>query len=101
MSYKARSSDEMEQSTDIGLVKGHAYGITAVKRVALEGTGLFGIFNQDKIPMIRLRNPWGGCEWKGPFSDGYKFFMSWFSPFQISTCSSLEKFCLLLNLTGF
>ena len=60
----------MEKSTDTGLVIGHAYGITAVKRVAIEGTGLFGMFNQEKIPMIRLRNPWGGSEWKGAFSDG-------------------------------
>ena len=27
----------MEQSIDVGLVKGHAYGITMVKTVALEG----------------------------------------------------------------
>ena len=60
----------MEASTDVGLVKGHAYGITAVKNVHLEGSGLFGIFNRDKLPMIRLRNPWGQCEWKGAFSDG-------------------------------
>ncbi len=28
----------MEQSIDVGLVKGHAYGITMVKAVTLEGT---------------------------------------------------------------
>ena len=56
--------------TDTGLVKGHAYGITAVKRVPLEGTGIFNMFNRDKINMIRLRNPWGGKEWNGRFSDG-------------------------------
>jgi len=66
----AKSSSEMEQSTDIGLVIGHAYGITAVKRVALEGSGLFNFFNRDKLSMVRLRNPWGGSEWKGAFSDG-------------------------------
>lgn len=60
----------MEQSTDVGLVKGHAYGITAVKRVAIEGTGVFNLFSKEKLSMIRLRNPWGGCEWKGRFSDG-------------------------------
>ena len=31
----AKSQEEMEQKLDNGLVKGHAYGITAVKRVAL------------------------------------------------------------------
>ena len=60
----------METSTDVGLVIGHAYGITSVKRVAIDGTGFFNMFNQDKINMVRLRNPWGGHEWKGSFSDG-------------------------------
>jgi calpain-5 len=66
----AKSSEEMETSIDVGLVKGHAYGITAVKRIALEGTGIFNLFNKEKLPMVRLRNPWGGTEWNGPFSDG-------------------------------
>ena len=60
----------MEASTDMGLVKGHAYGITCVKNLHLEGSGLFGLFNREKMPMIRLRNPWGSGEWKGAFSDG-------------------------------
>ncbi|XP_013401269.1 calpain-5 isoform X3 [Lingula anatina] len=66
----AQSADEMEAKTDTGLVKGHAYGITAVKKVPLEGTGLFNFFKKDKIKMVRLRNPWGGVEWTGAFSDG-------------------------------
>ncbi|XP_041352428.1 calpain-5-like [Gigantopelta aegis] len=69
-SIPATSQAEMEASTDVGLVKGHAYGITEVKNIHLEGSGLFGMFNRDKIPMIRLRNPWGKCEWNGAFSDG-------------------------------
>ncbi len=68
---QAKSKDEMEQSTDIGLVIGHAYGITAVKRVPLEGTGIFNMFKREKLSMVRLRNPWGGHEWKGAFSDGW------------------------------
>ena len=31
---------EMEQRTDLGLVKGHAYGITAVKAVPIGSTKL-------------------------------------------------------------
>ncbi|KAK0048922.1 calpain-5 [Biomphalaria pfeifferi] len=69
-SIPATSAEDMEATTDIGLVKGHAYGITSVKNVHLEGSGLFGLFNRDKLPMIRLRNPWGQGEWKGAFSDG-------------------------------
>ena len=67
---QAESSEEMEAKTETGLVKGHAYGITQVSRVALQGNGRFGKFNQDKLSMIRLRNPWGKHEWNGRFSDG-------------------------------
>lgn len=67
---QAKSSDEMEKATDVGLIKGHAYAVTAIRRPAIEGTGIFNLFNREKIDMIRLRNPWGGSEWKGPFSDG-------------------------------
>ncbi|KAK6194889.1 hypothetical protein SNE40_000425 [Patella caerulea] len=69
-SIPATSAEEMEASTSNGLVKGHAYGVTEVKNVHLEGSGLFGLFNRDKLPMVRLRNPWGQGEWKGAFSDG-------------------------------
>ncbi|GAB1600396.1 calpain-5-like [Argonauta hians] len=69
-SIPATSSEEMEATLDSGLVKGHAYGVTCVKNIHLEGSGLFGIFNREKMPMVRLRNPWGQCEWKGAFSDG-------------------------------
>ena len=71
---QAENSEEMEAKTETGLVKGHAYGITEVRRVALEGTGLFGTFNQEKINMIRCRNPWGKHEWNGRFSDGFVIF---------------------------
>uniref|UniRef100_A0A0B7B7Z1 Calpain catalytic domain-containing protein n=1 Tax=Arion vulgaris TaxID=1028688 RepID=A0A0B7B7Z1_9EUPU len=69
-SIPATSAADMEATTASGLVKGHAYGITSVKNVHLEGSGLFGLFNREKLPMIRLRNPWGKGEWKGAFSDG-------------------------------
>ncbi|KAL3848425.1 hypothetical protein ACJMK2_019283 [Sinanodonta woodiana] len=69
-SIPAETRDEMEAAAPMGLVKGHAYGITAVKNIALQGSGLFGLFNREKISMVRLRNPWGQGEWKGPFSDG-------------------------------
>ena len=62
----------MEQPTEVGLVKGHAYSVTAVRKVALEGTGIFNLFNREKLTMIRLRNPWGESEWTGAFSDRYQ-----------------------------
>lgn len=68
---QARSAAEMEVRLNSGLVKGHAYSITAVRDIYLKGTGLFSFFNRDKIHMVRLRNPWGGMEWRGAWSDGY------------------------------
>ncbi|XP_048247268.1 calpain-5-like [Haliotis rufescens] len=69
-SIVAKSAAEMEVKLSIGLVKGHAYSVTDVRNVHLKGTGLFSFFNREKIQMIRLRNPWGGVEWRGPWSDG-------------------------------
>ncbi|XP_023222794.1 calpain-5-like isoform X3 [Centruroides sculpturatus] len=67
----AQNKEEMETRTSFGLVKGHAYGITAVKSVYIGDTGLISFFKgREKIFMVRLRNPWGGHEWTGPFSDG-------------------------------
>ncbi|KYO28421.1 hypothetical protein Y1Q_0016006 [Alligator mississippiensis] len=43
-----------------GLVQGHAYSVTAVEETA---------FKEDKIRLVRLRNPWGQVEWNGPWSD--------------------------------
>ncbi|KAG8196268.1 hypothetical protein JTE90_023823 [Oedothorax gibbosus] len=61
----------MEARTEVGLVKGHAYGITAVKKVYIGETNLMSLFGQkEKIYMVRMRNPWGQKEWNGPFSDG-------------------------------
>ena len=59
----------MEAKTETGLVKGHAYGVTAVKTVKLGASGLSGIFNKEKVYLVRLRNPWGAKEWNGPWSD--------------------------------
>ena len=65
----------MEAELDVGLVKGHAYSLTAVRDIRL-GTGLFSIFNAERIHMVRCRNPWGGTEWKGAWSDGFVIFLS-------------------------
>ena len=62
----------MEDVLPCGLVKGHAYSVTAVKKIKL-GTGLLSLFNRESLQMMRCRNPWGGTEWKGAWSDGYVF----------------------------
>lgn len=69
-SINVESASEMEKPTEMGLVKGHAYSVTAVRKVTLEGTGIFNLFNREKLAMVRLRNPWGDSEWTGAFSDG-------------------------------
>lgn len=53
---------------DCGLVKGHAYAVTDVRKVRL-GHGLLAFFKSEKLHMIRMRNPWGEKEWSGPWSD--------------------------------
>lgn len=67
-SIRATSAAEMEAKLDCGLVKGHAYAVTDVRRVRL-GHGLLAFFRSDKLDMIRMRNPWGEKEWNGPWSD--------------------------------
>lgn len=59
---------EIELRMANGLVKGHAYSVTAVKKVRL-GHGLLAYFRNETIPLIRMRNPWGKTEWKGAWSD--------------------------------
>ncbi|XP_043854878.1 calpain-5 [Dromiciops gliroides] len=67
-SIKAMSESDMETRLDCGLVKGHAYAITDVRKIRL-GHGLMAYFKSEKLDMIRLRNPWGEKEWNGPWSD--------------------------------
>lgn len=67
---QAHTNSEMETMTNMGLVRGHAYGVTDVRRFALEGTLLFSTFHKKTIDMVRCRNPWGKHEWNGRFADG-------------------------------
>ncbi len=52
------------RENDQGLIQGHAYSITEVVEIPLKFRG------REKIPLIRVRNPWGNeAEWKGAWSD--------------------------------
>lgn len=54
-----------------GLIQGHAYSITDLRRIETKlGDG-------SCIELVRLRNPWGNAaEWNGDFSDKYVSFES-------------------------
>lgn len=55
----------LEAHTRDGLIKGHAYSVTKVALMDIHTPNMSG-----KIPMLRLRNPWGNeAEWSGPWSD--------------------------------
>merc|ERR1712002_663386 len=57
--------NELEAKLDNGLIMGHAYSITDVRKVEIQTPRMSG-----EIPMVRVRNPWGDShEWKGRFSD--------------------------------
>ncbi|CAD5118343.1 DgyrCDS7053 [Dimorphilus gyrociliatus] len=62
--------EDNEDAKAIGLVIGQAYSITDVRKISFEGRGYFQFLNSDdKLQMVRLRNPWGANKWKGTFSD--------------------------------
>ena len=60
----------MEAKLPSGLIKGHAYSVTDVRRMR-QGKGIVAFFKNEKLDMIKLRNPWGQAEWNGAWSDKY------------------------------
>ncbi|UXI16507.1 Serine-arginine protein 55 [Sarcoptes scabiei] len=64
-SISVEDVSQMEAVMHNGLIKGHAYSITSVKYVHVDHARI-----QGKIPLIRVRNPWGNeAEWNGAWSD--------------------------------
>ncbi|NWW02369.1 CAN5 protein, partial [Oreocharis arfaki] len=57
-----------EAETEMGLIVGHAYSVTAIRKLRL-GERLVFSFKAEKLFMVRLRNPWGKKEWHGAWSD--------------------------------
>uniref|UniRef100_A0A3B4YFC6 Calpain 12 n=1 Tax=Seriola lalandi dorsalis TaxID=1841481 RepID=A0A3B4YFC6_SERLL len=57
---QASSYRDISKVTGEGLIKGHAYAITDTDKVSKVS---------DEILLLRLRNPWGFVEYRGPWSD--------------------------------
>ncbi|XP_063067500.1 calpain-12 [Engraulis encrasicolus] len=60
---QAKTWRDIGTVTSEGLVKGHAYAITDTDKVQSDST---------EVLLVRLRNPWGFVEYKGPWSDKCK-----------------------------
>ncbi|XP_062992554.1 calpain-5-like [Elgaria multicarinata webbii] len=67
-SIRAFPGEGPEAQLLCGLVRGHAYGITAVRRVQLRRR-LCHLFKAQTLQLLCLRNPWGTMEWNGAWSD--------------------------------
>ncbi|XP_054852325.1 calpain-6 [Eublepharis macularius] len=62
------STRDFEAETAMGLIQGHSYSVTEIRKVSL-GEQLLSCVKSEKLFMIRLRNPWGKKEWNGAWSD--------------------------------
>lgn len=61
--------ETVESVLGCGLVRGHAYGVTAVKKVwPGHRPGQTG--GVARLFMVRMRNPWGTADWTGAWSQG-------------------------------
>ncbi|XP_033026764.1 calpain-5-like [Lacerta agilis] len=68
-SIRSLPGEGPEAELPCGLVRGHAYGVTAVRTVHLRRRNLLELFKVKKLQLIRMRNPWGTVEWNGAWSD--------------------------------
>ncbi|KAM9718055.1 calpain-5 [Menidia menidia] len=64
-SIRPAEGETVESVLDCGLVRGHAYGVTAVRKVRRPASG-----GNPRLFMVRMRNPWGTSDWKGAWSQG-------------------------------
>uniref|UniRef100_A0A3Q4HWP7 Si:dkey-19b23.13 n=1 Tax=Neolamprologus brichardi TaxID=32507 RepID=A0A3Q4HWP7_NEOBR len=63
--------ETVESVLECGLVRGHAYGITAVRKVRL-GEKVLKTGGTSRLFMVRMRNPWGTTDWTGAWSQSHK-----------------------------
>ncbi|KAM8881577.1 calpain-5 [Synchiropus picturatus] len=70
-SIRPADGETVESVLECGLVRGHAYGITAVKKLWL-GEKNPTSNAASRLLMVRMRNPWGTSDWTGAWSQGSK-----------------------------
>ncbi|KAK1797096.1 hypothetical protein P4O66_008485, partial [Electrophorus voltai] len=68
-SIRPAEGELVESVLDCGLVKGHAYSVTEIRKIRL-GETLLGICGTSRIYMVCMRNPWGMANWTGAWSQG-------------------------------
>ncbi|XP_062408472.1 calpain-1 catalytic subunit isoform X2 [Sardina pilchardus] len=56
----ANSQGPMEQENLLGIMFRHAYSVTSMEKIQTKS---------GPVELVRLHNPWGRAEWKGPWSD--------------------------------
>ncbi|KAM9733310.1 calpain-9 [Menidia menidia] len=56
----ASSKGSLEEINELGIMYKHAYSLTAIEQVKTD----YGV-----VDLVRVLNPWGNTEWKGPWSD--------------------------------
>jgi hypothetical protein len=57
-----KGTHKVEEEAGLGLHSGHAYSLLDLNEIILPDTN-------EKILLLKLRNPWGRGEWEGPFGD--------------------------------
>ncbi|XP_017281705.1 calpain-5 isoform X2 [Kryptolebias marmoratus] len=68
-SIRPAEGETVESVLECGLVRGHAYGITAVRKARLVER-LLRTGGASRLFLVRMRNPWGTTDWRGPWSQG-------------------------------
>ncbi|TRY85549.1 hypothetical protein DNTS_017172, partial [Danionella cerebrum] len=66
-SIRPAEGEQIESVLDCGLVKGHAYGVTAVKKLRVP-ENLQDTCDAARLYMVRIRNPWGTTDWTGAWN---------------------------------
>ncbi|XP_062849297.1 calpain-5-like [Trichomycterus rosablanca] len=68
-SIRPAEGEQVESVLECGLVKGHAYSVTAVRKIRV-GENLQAVCRTSRMCMVRMRNPWGTADWTGAWSQG-------------------------------